>query len=755
LRRGSGIEEKLEDSLRSCMSSAERNLYEFGAYRLDVAQRVFTREGRCVSLPPKSFELLLLFVQSPGRAFSKRELMTALWPDTFVEEANLSFQISVLRKAFERDAGLIETVPKHGYRFAADVRAITPAVQPAPTPLGEVSPSQEAQAVGLRARSKWAITAFGASVLLAGSYWIVFTRPPTTIPAAPAAVAVPLTAYPGFEIVPTLSPDGSQVAFAWDGLNEDNRDIYVKLVGPGQPHRLTTDPQGDSHPAWSPDGQLIAFHRSGAGGTTSVFVIPALGGAERLVVTLDSLGAQPQPRGNLAWTPDGKWIAVGGRPSRETTTGIWLVALEGAQRRPLTEVGGLDAGDTSPAFSPDGRYLAFIRARKSAVNAVYVVSLSSMWTPVGQPIRITAESWNIGGLAWSPHGMSLVFSSGGHQGSIRRLHRIAFTPTLSTQPVQPEVLPFGEQATAVTISRTGRLVYSAVTRDAALWRLPLTVSHGGLVPVPVASSTYDELTPDYSPDGKRLAFTSNRSGDEEIWIANADGSNPEQVTSMKGPLCANPRWSPDGSTILFNSRREGSADLYLLTPNTGEIRRITDDPAEEVEPRWSRDGRSIYFGSNRTGRFEVWKTSAVGGPAERITQHGGLTATESPDGRFLYYAKQGRSQTSIWQVPVGGGEEKLVVDGLSHSLNFVVADGGGLYFLAVAARPGVATHVIGGPRQTLSIDFFELATGKRTTLFVVGKQSWVGMALSPDQRSLLYSVLDRAGANLMLVEGFR
>jgi Tol biopolymer transport system component len=271
----------------------------------------------------------------------------------------------------------------------------------------------------------------------------------------------------------------------------------------------------------------------------------------------------------------------------------------------------------------------------------------------------------------------------------------------------------------------------------------------------VASSTYDELTPDYSPDGKRLAFTSNRSGDEEIWIANDDGSNPEQVTSMKGPLCANPRWSPNGRTILFNSRREGSADLYLLTTDTGEIQRITDDPAEEVEPRWSRDGRSIYFGSTKTGRVEVWKMSATGGSAVRITQHGGLAATESPDGRFLYYAKQGNSLTSIWQVPVGGGEEKLVVEGLSHSLNFVVADRG-LYFLAVGdARPGSPTQVLQGPRQTRSIDFFEYATGKRTTVFDVGKPSWVGMALSPDQRHLLYSVLDSAGANLMLVDGFR
>ena len=127
----------------------------------------------------------------------------------------------------------------------------------------------------------------------------------------------------------------------------------------------------------------------------------------------------------------------------------------------------------------------------------------------------------------------------------------------------------------------------------------------------------------------------------------------------------------------------------------------------------------------------------------RITQQGGLTATESPDGRFLYYAKHAVSPSSIWRVPVTGGEERLVVEGLSHSLNFVVADRG-LYFLAGP------WHAAGS-----SVDFFEYTTGKRTTLFSVGKPSWAGMALSPDQRSLLYSVIDGEGADLMLVERFR
>jgi Tol biopolymer transport system component len=214
------------------------------------------------------------------------------------------------------------------------------------------------------------------------------------------------------------------------------------------------------------------------------------------------------------------------------------------------------------------------------------------------------------------------------------------------------------------------------------------------------------------------------------------------MTTMQGPLCANPRWSPDGSRILFTSRREGSQDLYLLVPETREVRRITDDPGEEVEPRWSRDGRSIYFGSNRSGRVEVWKMPADGGAAIQVTRNGGLTATESADGRLLYYGKRPGWPTSIWQVPVGGGEETLVVDGVTDQKNFVVARRG-LYFLASAL----------GPRGS-SLDYFDLAARKRRTLFSLEKRWWFGMAISPDERSLLYAQIDDEGGNLMLVESF-
>ena len=216
-------------------------------------------------------------------------------------------------------------------------------------------------------------------------------------------------------------------------------------------------------------------------------------------------------------------------------------------------------------------------------------------------------------------------------------------------------------------------MYSTRLRDVELFEIPLSGTSQPKI-VSGLSSTLDEHTPHYSPDGERLAFASTRSGTEEIWIANSDGTNPLKMTSMGGPQCSNPQWSPDGERIVFNSRREGTADLYLLQPDTGEVHRITHEPSEEIEPRWSRDGQWIYFGSNKTGRHEVWRMRGTGGAATQITRQGGLTAIESPDGSFLYYAKDARSPTTIWRVPVGGGVETEIVDRLSYSTNFVVAD---------------------------------------------------------------------------------
>lgn len=730
-------------------------IYEFGDFGLDTSRRHLIRKGEAVALAPKTFDLLLLLLESGGRALTKAELMHSLWPDSFVEEANLSFQISTLRKTLGEDGSKwIETIPRHGYRFTAPVERTGGGPSP---PIG--SPIEQIN--GSRRTKVWVAAAVGAVsilVLFVG-LWIAGRMLLPLNEAATVMPAVPLTMAPGYQQSPSLSPDGNQVAFSWDGPtsgpssfarsnspSSENHDIYIKLAGPGEPIRLTNDPANDEQPAWSPDGQSIAFLRFRSEIHADIFVMPALGGGERKVASVNLQGRSDLSTsaygwsGNLNWTPDGQWLAFGGAPSDGVVPGIWLVAVNSAQQRRLTTVSPPDFGEWAPTFTRDGRYVAFIRERTLGTSIAYVMPLAQL-APAGPPQRLSTEGASILSLAWKPDGSGLLMSSAGHFG-LSRMYSIPFRPGRSAARGDMKLLPFGERARGITVASNGRIVYAAQYRDTNLWRTSVGLK-GEQPHVRIAASTLDDQTPDYSPDGKRLAFASTRSGAQEIWLANADGSNPKQVTFTGGPQCSNPRWSPDGRFILISSRREGTADLFLLDAATGELRRITDHPDAELEARWSRDGSTIYFGSNRTGRYEVWSMPAKGGEPVQITRLGGSTATESSDGRYLYYAKYENSPSAVWRVPVGGGKEEPVVDGLSYSLNFVVATHG-IFFLATSSG-----------RQQTSLDFFDFASGKRSTLASIGKPYWWGMALSPDEKSLLYSVVDSGGSNLMLVDRFR
>jgi Tol biopolymer transport system component/DNA-binding winged helix-turn-helix (wHTH) protein len=755
--------------------------YEFGDYRLDPLARVLSLRDRPIALAPKSFDLLRLMVERRGRVLERDELMRALWPDTIVEEANLTFQVSTLRKALGEDGSKwIETVPKHGYRFMAPVREVreTPAMPPEEVRPEDTRAVKSVEAVNTVATGPGAgapaakfparrtapliaivLVAAIALTALAAVGWLRREasnepRPsPRPQPQPQSSAAAPLTSYSGWEGTPTLSPDGSQVAFAWGGSNNDNLDIYVKLVGPGEPHRLTTDEAPDSSPAWSPDGRQIAFlRRTRDENRCGIYLMPALGGSERRLAEIDLTPVQSAPGNQLAWTPDGKWLAAAGRFDPAAASEIWLLSPETGERRRLTTAGAGQIGDFGISFSPDGRFLAVLRYATRSIGDIYLLPLDAGYTARGPLVRVTHENRLVGGPSWNARGDRIFYSSGGALG-YRTLYTLAIDPAHPERRNEPVPLPAGEHATALSSARD-RLVYARAQRDTNIWRLPLPGAAAGATagagvaagavadakPTLLISSTFDDHNPDFSPDGTKVTFTSTRSGTEEIWVANADGSGPAQMTAVGGPNTSNSRWSPDGKSILFNSRSTGSADLYILDVATRAVTRLTEDPTDEYEPRWSRDGKWIYFVSTRSGRPEAWKLPAGGGPAVQVTRQGGGAAFESADGRWLYFARA-TSPISIWRVPADGGEETKVLDFLSYNFNFAVT-GKGIYLVANrGGRP--------------SIEFFDFATRKTTLLYKLDRPFWFGFALAPDGRSILFSKIDSRSSDLMVVENLR
>jgi Tol biopolymer transport system component len=224
-----------------------------------------------------------------------------------------------------------------------------------------------------------------------------------------------------------------------------------------------------------------------------------------------------------------------------------------------------------------------------------------------------------------------------------------------------------------------RLAYTRGIFDLNIWRIEVPGSRGQLSPaVKIIETTRSEDNPQFSPDGRKIAFVSDRSGSNEIWVCNRDGSQAVQVTSMG--FGGMPRWSPDGEQIVFDSIAKGSWDIFVVAANGGKPRRLTDQPTSEAIPSWSRDGKWIYFCLQSGQPFQVWKVPAQGGKAIQVTHKGGFVAFESPDGKFVYYTKSEEGTEGLWRMPVEGGEETQVLDRVIALRGFAVTDLG-IYFL--------------------------------------------------------------------------
>src|SRR6266545_1243841 len=724
--------------------------YEFGPFRLATAEHRLYRNGEVVMLPPKEFDLLLLLVQNPGQVMNRESLIKALWPNTVVEEANLNVHISALRKALAENAGelhFIETLPRLGYRFIAPVTevngtAVISSISRALAENGAGSLNQNAvTAVNNHAAADWssrrrwaAIPLWLLAIGLLGVPAFLYFKPVRSTGAGAPINVVPLTTYPGRESQPAFSPDGNQIAFVWSGAKDDNTDVYVRLVDGGNWVRLTDDPGDDVNPVWSPDGRTIAFYRSSPDGD-GIFLVPALGGAER---KLTGVWANRFGFGShtwIHWSPDGKWLVVSDKTSAEEPFSLFLLSPETGEKRRVTSPPASVVGDCSPAFSPDGKRLAFVRVISALVGDVYLVSVNG-----GEPKRLTFDGAGVSNLAWTPNGREIVFGS--RLGGKNRLYRI---------PVEGGgaewLAATGSEAQYPAFSRDGsRLAWRQNTSDEDIFRLALKSGSENVPPVAsLIVSTALEASPRYSPDGKRIAFVSNRSGSDEIWVCGSDGENPIRLTSFRGPLAGSPSWSPDGKQIVFDCRPEGNADIYVVSAEGGQPRRLTTDPAEDIVPSWSRVGRWIYFTSNRSGRLQIWRMPAGEGDAAQITRQGGFEPMESPDGRWLYFT-QDRGSSSIWRMPTAGGDETPLFD--FHQKNYSrgwTVTSEGVYF-AVASSNTQST-----------IKFFSLSTGAEKTVAEIDRvlpSSVSGLTASPDGRWLLLPLFAQRGSDLMMIENF-
>lgn len=716
----------MEAGNRSAPRLAIEDDFYVGAWLVQPRLNLITGRGTTTQVEPKIMQVLVCLAARPGLALTRTQLHEIVWTDTIVTDKVLTRAVSELRKIFDddpRDPHVIATISKTGYRLIAPV---------------SFDPLEERLPVPPRRRRLSAASLFGLAMLLvvagSGTAWIVFSQHPTAPPRP-----VPFTTYPGHEIGPELAPDGDAVAFAWQGASGDNWDLYVKKPGSDTPLRLTTDPADDLRPAWSPDGSRIAFMRF-AGSACTILIVPALAGPERKLAPCVGFEAPNRaflaPR--LAWSPDGKTLAVSSSASGQAPFGLFLLSLETLEKTPVTTPPAAYLGDTNPAFSPDGNRLAFTRYRTRQVADLYLVSIADR-----EETRLTFDDRPLLGHDWTPDGRRLVFASDREHGAFN-LWEI---PASGGEPRWIPVADWHLESPALG-RRSRRLVYETWLYDVNVWRRPLAPAPPtqDAAPTRLIASTLWDVHPRYAPDGSRIAFVSNRTGSYEVWISDHDGSNPTQLTRFGGPRVGAPAWSPDGRHLVFEARAHGNADLYRVAIEEGVPRRLSSDPADEAAASWSPDGDWIYFGSDRSGTWQLWKMPAGGGEATQVTRHGGYAALASSDGRFIYYAK--RDTSGLWRLPAEGGAETLLVEAVAAGDwgNWALFDDG-LYFVQRE-----------GPARPATLSFYRFATDSVhpiTDLQHPPPLHRPGLSLSPDRRWMLYTQLDQTQSDLMLVEDFR
>jgi Tol biopolymer transport system component/DNA-binding winged helix-turn-helix (wHTH) protein len=718
------------------MSNGVNQLYEFGSFRLDSPGRTLTHCGEPVSLAPKTFDLLALMVENEGRMLSKSELMQALWRDAFVEEGNLTYQISTLRKALGAEgAPWIETVPKSGYRFRAPVVRVEIRKAAVADPGANHDPIQERLSRPVFVR-KWLL--LGCVIILVPvAIFLLRTRAASGSkePRAPRA----LTTFPGSEVNPSFSPDGSHIAFQWNGADEDNDDIYVMSIGAAEALRLTRSPAADLCPSWSPDGQLIAFLRQASDTAFDVLLVPPTGGRERLLTSIHRPFGNKRGVTKIAWTPDSRALILGDRAPGEESTSLFSVPLSGAAPTRLTWPPDDSPGDMDPAYSFDGRTIAFVRQPSCCQSQLMLLPSSG---GVAKQIAYRASNGPVQkGLAWTANGTGLIWAHGG------QLWRV---PLNGGSLVA--ITEAGSNAVDVAVSRDGRMIYADELQDIDIWSLDLT--NEPQKPRRLISSTRTDGMGEFSPDGKSIAFSSDRSGAFEIWTTDATGANPLRVTYMG--MCGARRWSNDGQWIAFDSAASGKPEVYTVSASGGRPRRITNHAAEDGIPTWSPDGRWIYFTSKRSGTDQIWRIEAreaAPGPdgAVQITRMGGAGGIVSADGRFLYFTrKRYGSENALLRMTLPDGPEATLIPNVRSSwFGFSVADQGVYYNDAENRQDGLHWKLMRlDPETGAPVEVADLPRPWKPYFGHI-------LSASPDGRRIVFNVGEARGSDLMLLDGIR
>lgn len=584
--------------------------------------------------------------------------------------------------------------------------------QPSPVPLLPAN----------RRRWWWAATGIAiAGVFAAG---LVRARWEAQYPALATLDATNFTTDYGQELSPSISPEGTHVAYFHIRAGEQIGDLLVREAGRSGVRTVATGFAKENYVRWSPDGSKLAFTRHD-GGAAVLELAPARGGAIRRLALLrgqdrvfNLMNSQA-----LGWFPKGDALCFSDRESAEGPLHLYRLEIGSGRRSQMTVAPDKAGGDVQCLPSPDGTQVAFVRYRSISEGELYVLEAAT-----GQMRRITNLGAKFNGLAWLPGGRA-VLAGASMQNNGTRLWMMPLDGG------QPKPLTgresFGKFPSVRETGEGLKVVYESGSRDENIWRWSKATG-----PQQVTKSRLADVFPNISMRGE-LAFISRRAGPPEVWISQSDGGNPYRATFLSGGYVDFPRWSPDGRSLAFAYPNGNDRDIYLLSRMQTLPVPFRLPNSEEGRASFSTDNRSIYFRSDRGGSKDIYRAlvNAVELSLQKMTRGGGYEAFEDPEGQWLYYVKE-RERPGLWRMPTAGGEAVYVHGEVWEGRWAVGPDG--IYFLTSReGRPAVEKIGWNGGASKLQ---FRLEPGK---------QPEAGLSVSADGQWVYWSQMDGIESDLM------
>jgi Tol biopolymer transport system component/DNA-binding winged helix-turn-helix (wHTH) protein len=632
------------------------HFYEFGEYRLDAAKRLLWRGSETVVLMPKAFDVLLILVSQHGQIVTKDYLMEHVWHDSVVEENSLNVNVSALRRIFgekPREHRFIATVPGVGYQFVADVNQVfnghgavskngdqpQPLIteQPVINNLNSLPVAKKTNKTWL-----WSTVSLALILITIAGYWFFYSKDEwSELPVIKRTIQI--TSSSALDFYPSISPDGNFVAFSSDRTG--SFEIYVKqLVAGAREIQITSDGGQNFQPSFSSDGSLIAFHSKKRGG---IWVIPATGGVAK---QLTEFGTRPN------WSPDSSQIAF--QTSALSDLGfnavnamppstIWVVpARGGSEPKQLTEPGKPLGGHGSPVWSPDGKRILF------CTNDLVETDLWSVSSEGGDLKKVLPGVME---AVYAPDGKSIFTTNG------RFLAKIEVSENGDPvgEPVKMFEISSGPRIRQLSISaKSKKIVYTAISTVSNIWSTNLDpkTNEAASDPVQLTKSNTRNVTPSFSPDGKRITYQPSTVGlSGSIWIMDSDGSNQFQLVSGGSGF---PWWFKDGKHLAFRTERDDKPGLWSTDVEGGKEKKLFDFEGDVSFIRLSPDGKKLAFNSKRDGSLNIWTSSIEGKEVKQLTFSKELMGFPawSPDGKWIAFQIKTNESTNVAIIPSDGGE---------------------------------------------------------------------------------------------------